>query len=132
MYFIAGFKFIPCPTKRINHFLASQLRHLLHMFLGNLYCKQYGPRSDCSHESFHESSLKFTCICSRCKKQTTFSGQKKCGEIEINLFVYLFCCFTSKVNNYGHGGTVSSPNHNFSWASLIKQLTSTSCAYFHL
>ena len=23
----------------------------------------------------------------------------------------LFCLFTSQVNNYGHGGTVSSPNH---------------------
>ena len=23
------------------------------------------------------------------------------------------CCFTSQVNSYGHGGTVSSPNHTF-------------------
>ena len=37
----------------------------------------------------------------------------------------LFCCFTSQVNSYGHGGTVSSPNHTFSWASLKKQLSST-------
>ena len=29
-------------------------------------------------------------------------------------------------NSYGHGGTVSSSNHTFSLASLIKQLTSTS------
>ena len=29
----------------------------------------------------------------------------------------MFCCFTSQVNSYGHGGTVSSPNHTFSWAS---------------
>ena len=34
------------------------------------------------------------------------------------LFVCLFCCFTSQVNSYGHGGTVSLPNHTFSWASL--------------
>ena len=27
--------------------------------------------------------------------------------------VCLFCCFTSQVNSYGHGGTVSSPNHTF-------------------
>ena len=47
-------------------------------------------------------------------------------------FVCLFCCFTSQVNSYGHGGTVSSPNHTFSWASLNKQLTSTSCTYFRL
>ena len=26
----------------------------------------------------------------------------------------LFSCFTSQVNSYGHGGTVSSPNHTFS------------------
>ena len=38
----------------------------------------------------------------------------------------LFCCFTSQVNSYGHGGVVSSPYHTFSWASLNKQLTSTS------
>ena len=48
------------------------------------------------------------------------------------LFVCLFCCFTSQVNSYGHGATVSSPNHTFSWASLNKQLTSTSCTYFRL
>ena len=46
--------------------------------------------------------------------------------------VCLFCCFMSQVNSYGHGGTVSSPNHTFSWASFNKQLTSTSCTYFHL
>ena len=48
------------------------------------------------------------------------------------LFVCLFCCFTSQVNSYGHGGTVSSPNHTLSWASLNKQLTSTSSTYFRL
>ena len=47
-------------------------------------------------------------------------------------FVRLFCCFTSQVNSYGHGGTVSSPNHTFSWASFNKQLTSTSCTCFRL
>ena len=26
---------------------------------------------------------------------------------------HLFCCFTSQVNSYGHGRTVSSPNHTF-------------------
>ena len=41
-----------------------------------------------------------------------------------NLFVCLFCCFTSHVNSYGHCGTVSSPNHTFSWAGLNKRLTS--------
>ena len=47
-------------------------------------------------------------------------------------FVCLFCCFKSQVNSYGNGGMVSSPNHTFSWASLNKQLTSTSCTYFRL
>ena len=42
----------------------------------------------------------------------------------------LFCSFTSQVNSFGHGKTVSSPNHTFSWASLNKHLTSTSCTYF--
>ena len=45
----------------------------------------------------------------------------------ISLFVCLFCCFTSQVNSYGHGGAVSSPNHTFSWAGLNKWLTSNSC-----
>ena len=44
----------------------------------------------------------------------------------------LFCCFTSQVNSYGHGGKVSPPNHTFSWASLNKQLTRTLCTYFPL
>ena len=36
-------------------------------------------------------------------------------------FVFVcFCCFTSQVNSYGHGLTVSSSNHTFSWASLNK------------
>ena len=47
-------------------------------------------------------------------------------------FVCLFCCFTFQVNSYGHGGMVSSPNHTFSLATLYKQLTSTSCTFFHL
>ena len=33
--------------------------------------------------------------------------------LENSGFVCLFCCFTSQVNSYGHGGTVSSPNHFF-------------------
>ena len=48
------------------------------------------------------------------------------------IFVCLFCCFTSQVNSYGHCGTVSSPNHTFSWAGLNKRLTSNSCTYFCL
>ena len=43
-----------------------------------------------------------------------------------------FCCFTSQVNSYGHCGTVSSPNHTFSWAGLNKWLTSNLCTYFRL
>ena len=29
------------------------------------------------------------------------------------VFFFCFCCLTSQVNNYGHGRTVSSPNHTF-------------------
>ena len=60
------------------------------------------------------------------------------GQIEIVLpvnhggLVGWFCCFTSKVNSYGHCGTVSSPNHTFSWAGLNKRLTSNLCTYFRL
>ena len=31
----------------------------------------------------------------------------------IYVCLFVFCCFTSTVNNYGHGGTVSLPNHTF-------------------
>ena len=34
------------------------------------------------------------------------------------------------VNSYGHVEMVSSSNHTFSWTSLTKWLTSTSCTYF--
>ena len=34
-------------------------------------------------------------------------------ECDFGWFVCLFCCFTSQVNSYGHGRTVSSPNHTF-------------------
>ena len=47
-------------------------------------------------------------------------------------FVCFVASFTSQVNSYGHGGMVSSPNHTFSWASLSKGLTRTSCTYFRL
>ena len=49
-----------------------------------------------------------------------------------NLVLVWFCCFTSQVNSYGHCGSVSSPNHTFSWAGLNKRLTSNSCTYFNL
>ena len=54
------------------------------------------------------------------------------GNSSQSLFACLFCCFTFQVNSYGHGGTVSSHNQTFSWASLNKQLTSISCTYFRL
>ena len=49
-----------------------------------------------------------------------------------SVLVGWFCCFMSQVNSYGHCGTVSSPNHTFSWAGLNKRLTSNSCTYFRL
>ena len=65
-----------------------------------------------------------------------YAGQKYCkmlqGEHSAILLFCLFCCFTSQVNSYGHCGTVSSPNHTFSWAGLNKWLTSNSCTYFRL
>ena len=48
------------------------------------------------------------------------------------LLVGWFCCFTSQVNSYGYCGTVSSPNHTFSWTGLNKRLTSNLCTYFRL
>ena len=31
-----------------------------------------------------------------------------------------FCCFTSKVNSYGHGGTVSLPYYTFFLDKLVQ------------
>ena len=68
----------------------------------------------------------------RLEPATTQSIVKHSTTGSLLLFVCLFCCFTSHVNSYGHGGTVSTPNQTFSWASLNKRLTSTSCTYFRL
>ena len=38
------------------------------------------------------------------------------GALSAHVIFYedcLFCCFTSQVNSYDHGRTVSSPNHTF-------------------
>ena len=64
------------------------------MFWGSLYCIQYGPRSDCSPGSnlirvisvclYHKIKSEVNLnICSRCKRQTTFSGQKNIGGLRI-------------------------------------------------
>ena len=57
---------------------------------------------------------------------------RKGGPVMYLVILGLFVCLVATVNRYGHGGTVSSPNHTFSWASLNKQLTSTLCTYFRL
>ena len=72
-----------------------------------------------------ESQVKKVTIEKSVKKQPNFVLKRQCK-------VILFCCFASKFNSYGNGGTVSSPNHTFPWASLNKQLTSTSSTYFPL
>ena len=46
---------------------------------------------------------------------------------KLDFVVCLFVCFVAlRPNSYGHDGTVSSPCHTFSSASLNKQLTSIS------
>ena len=44
----------------------------------------------------------------------------------------LFCCLTSQSTAMVMRGTVTSPNHTFSWASLNKRLTGNFCIYFRL
>ena len=46
-------------------------------------------------------------------KEYTNRHHKRFADGRSDGFVCLFCCFTSKVNSYGHGGMVSSPNHTF-------------------
>ena len=45
------------------------------------------------------------------------------------LFVCSFCCFMSEVNSYGHGGTVSSPNHTFFLGKLEQAVIPVLCAH---
>ena len=47
------------------------------------------------------------------KHKTNQKASFKCAERcwMLYVFVCLFRCFMSQVNSYGHGGTVSSPNH---------------------
>ena len=68
-------------------------------------------------------------MCKRHKERIN-DNSSMCNRI--SCLVGLFCCFTSQVNSYGHCGTVSSPNHTFSWAGLNKRLTSNWCTYFRL
>ena len=56
-------------------------------------------------------------------------------ELVASLLLLLFVCFVAlrpKSTAMGHCGTVSSPNHTFSWAGLNKRITSNSCTYFRL
>ena len=51
------------------------------------------------------------------------------------MWICLFCCFKSQVNSYGHGGTVSSPNHTGKLEQAVNQyfvckLTSTLLEWF--
>ena len=53
------------------------------------------------------------------------------GKYLIFVFFGLMLTFQSKTAD-GNVGTVSSPNHIFSQASLSQRLTSTLCTYFRL
>ena len=77
-------------------------------------------------------------VCKGCQqtRKLVSIARKECKTAKYRLHILIlvgwFCCFTSQVNSYGHCGTVSSPNHTFSWAGLNKRLTSNSCTYFRL
>ena len=99
--------------------LAWKLRSLFHSWhwTGHI---NLSPVSNseypCCPDVFHQVSTRHMV------REMLFEGfQDGCHCGHLGLFV---CCFTSQVNSYGHCGTVSSPNHTFSWASLNKQLTS--------
>ena len=73
----------------------------------------------------HGLQLKFMSL--RRMQNDRFGCMFKSVQLFVCLLVLLLYV---PVNSYGHYETVSSPNHTFSWASLNKQLTSTSCTYF--
>ena len=55
---------------------------------------------------------------------------------KVKYYIFIFWGFGLilyvPVYSYGHGWTVIHHTTFFSWASLTKQLTSTSCTYFRL
>ena len=48
-------------------------------------------------------------------------------EAKLEIFVCFVALRPKSINSYGHCGTVSSPNHTFSWGGLNKRLTSNLC-----
>ena len=49
-----------------------------------------------------------------CKVICQVDADKERNVLFVQSFLFCFvCCFMSQVNSYGHGGTVSSPNHTF-------------------
>ena len=66
LFFIVLHKIIIFPDiNNFCHLLFSAAYVLTVRFLGSLYCKQHGPRSDCSLRSFVLSLLTFLFICTR-------------------------------------------------------------------
>ena len=113
---------LPLYSLAVNHLLEF-LNYIVYQFLKivfNVFIFGISVDSLASHLDLHCLSVHLF---------TNFLNKN--GKVQ-NRWVCLFCCFMSQVNSYGHGGTVSSPNLIFSWASLNKQLTSTSCTYFRL
>ena len=114
-----------CLIKRVSKLPLYQLVIILSS--ADVLCKQFGrppvkyftdrPKAVLLLWIFYVFSVfRLLCLCAR-------------------LFMcalFVFCCFTSQVNSYGHCGTVSSLNHTFSWAGLNKRLTSNLCTYFRL
>ena len=96
---------------------------VLHIGHNNAYC-DYSMNGEILQSVTEETDLSIIVSNDLKPSKQRVSAVKKAN--------ILFSCFTSQVNSYGHCGTVSSPNHTFSWASLNKQFTSTSCTYFRL
>ena len=70
----------------------------------NYYCFQRKQMSP-------QHTLKLDLLSSAVKATSTLSSLH---HAQCYLFVFcLFCCFTSQVISYSHGGTVSSPIHTF-------------------
>ena len=61
--------------------------------------------------------------------QTGTNGQNIHGHTDV---FCLFCCFTSQSTAMVMSGRSVHLTKLFSWVSLNKRLTSTSCTYFHL
>ena len=90
------------PRSCLDELYKSLLRPLLDYFYVN-----YDSCTIYESERLDKLQRKVSLLCTGAFRITSYEKVLK------ELCFFCCCCFTSQVNSYCHGGTVSSPNHTF-------------------